>query len=107
MGPCAVGVEWQDENGPITGGEIGEAVTLPRAQAEFSLIAERDRHDRCIRDESIDAVAVFADVVLLIPIVPVEQQTVEALVDLRFGPSQKRGEGGGQGKGVVAQPVYL
>ncbi|MBN8482679.1 MAG: NAD-dependent epimerase/dehydratase family protein, partial [Xanthomonadales bacterium] len=81
--------------------EVAHPLRAPRSQAEHSLSAVRHGHDRRAPDHVDRAVAVLADVVAAVRVVPVEQEAVQARVDRRARPGVERRELGRHREGSV------
>lgn len=75
--------------------EIGEASFLWDAKAEGSRVAERDGHDGRAGDQTLPAVAVSADVVSTLGVVPIEKQAVQLRVNGVGDPVKVGREDGG------------
>jgi len=111
VGEGAVGLRGHHEYGAVARLEVDEGIAGymgPRPEPESPLLSKRDRHDRRAWHHVGLTVSVPPDVVPEGPVIPVDQNSVEAAVNRSIAsvPQLKRGSRiGGNGRARFVRPA--
>ncbi len=105
MGEVPIGFPWDDQYIPMADQNISLHGFVPDfLEAENPLLPKRNGDDRALPVQVLGVVPVWTYVVTLFSVVPIEQEAIEAGINVLLSPFEEGHHFRGDGEGDIAGP---